>query len=939
MGKLTLMNTLSKNLSGMSVEKREYILRNAVKTFIEARQYDKLRLLFDNDTWMLFRFEENGYNYDAYLNDLELSWKISYEKAKNEAAGSTIGQSFLDCFHYALIQSSIISISENYVPEIIEIAIERDLWNIRKGLSLFYTVSDKEHKLKICKAILKKKGISQSQQTKMQNIGLEIASSLSEDLSRAEALIMLAPLLSKTQLTTVIDSTLAIRDNDIKVLTLLTLFPHLSDKEKKDFLQLSLEIVHLQPDSLVDWRVVTLWALTAHLNGSEKNQIINEIFDIAFSRKSLDEEEGFALAVITPLLSKDQIDYALGRIQNFHKKWTHAMILAVLSTRLAGEKKQMILQEALEIIADGDSEERMITLLVIAAQLKPGSKRNRIIQECLEIISSNVRSDGFISQHNMHLQLIGLIALNLSEQVSYKVFENAFELALALGDEEVRFFHGELSPCTRGFELLAPLLDSRFILQALDIVKNLKGSENQARALSALASRLALYEKALQIALDITLTISDLNFRARALRALAPYLSVGLLHDALHAFLDIDDKWLCSIALAKMIPFWPEEEKNELLSKILDASLATQQKEGRLHALTAITPLLNDNLKLLALEEAFSEAMKLPAKAGSVFFSSVYGPLHSPLGDALVKLAPELTDKARQNRVLNIIDILPEDKCAKILSILWPNIVHELIPQIEEEFEKLPYTWRAWVSSEVVPKLKSSQDAQSLLQKGLEAAFEVEKPIDKSILLTLLLPYLVEKEPVVQAILDIISQITDAQSRIEASGKIMPFLKGKQRREILSYCLDALNQIEDHEHFIFAVSELIDYLDEKQKREMLNICLSYPSNLNSLIPLAKVLDTALRPILNHINTIEDLDDRMKLFTGFIPNLSEESLSSALKYFHLSLLDKLQTLRQTKRMYLLNFSIQLIFDPMNFQECVLIDFANQLKQVCWDWNWQ
>jgi len=92
-----------------------YGLENLATHLYQPGQFERLASLID-PSWMAARFESSSYTYDGFLADLNLAWRQTHDETLQQIDAGKEPAALADCVRYALIRTSINSLSANYVP-------------------------------------------------------------------------------------------------------------------------------------------------------------------------------------------------------------------------------------------------------------------------------------------------------------------------------------------------------------------------------------------------------------------------------------------------------------------------------------------------------------------------------------------------------------------------------------------------------------------------------------------------------------------------------------------------------------------------------------------------------------------------------------------------------------------------------------------------------
>ena len=126
--------------------KSAYALKHFAAHLYEAEKWIELQGLFANDAWLQGRVANDGYQYSGYLDDLQRAWEHAYQECRAQIETGQPLTKIVDCIHLALIQTSINSLSANYVPAIVARAVALGVkgWTTERAFSMAMRIPDAE---------------------------------------------------------------------------------------------------------------------------------------------------------------------------------------------------------------------------------------------------------------------------------------------------------------------------------------------------------------------------------------------------------------------------------------------------------------------------------------------------------------------------------------------------------------------------------------------------------------------------------------------------------------------------------------------------------------------------------------------------------------------------------------------------------------------------
>jgi hypothetical protein len=447
---------------------------------------------------------------------------------------------------------------------------------------------------------------------------------------------------------------------------------------------------------------------------------------------------------------------------------------------------------------------------------------------------------------------------------------------------------------------LAPRLSSEAIKRCLTASRPRASGVGYFSSISSLAG-IALAETAdrvAQQALAVALQLPDRAFRAAALQALAPRLSLEPMTRAWKAALGIDDRLLRLTLLRTLIRHFPattlglgleavlkipdDRDRNEVLAALaprlcgellerafdaamhltIESSQYSSQYE-RAQVLTALAPQLTGEL----VERAFDAAFKLPAE--TVWLGST----------VLYRLGPKLNGDLRR-RALGVILSEPgayhdTDRVFVLLGlarVLEPGEVERCFDLVEKMDPDLN-AWRAL--QEMAPVL-----AGDLVRRACELTDRIKPPF-RLLTLAHLLPSMAPDQKA-RALNACIAAFMGEPYDTRYLGLLLPHLSGEQKSAALRRGLD----------LIFARAE------KRCPSELLEVVMPHLSR--------DLIEVALQKGL----AITNAQRRAELLTAFLPVAQDRD--SLLKSIRRCLADHLASLRNADRESVLDFCASEVF---------------------------
>lgn len=209
-----------------------YLYDHLVYHLHEAGLSDQIQALFDDDKWMLRRFEQCGDSYDGFIDDLMIAWKVcAYQPTWNQIIDDEIPTSIANCIRFALIRTSINSLNYHTPPKLVAQAVKTGFWSLERALTLIHGLSDSEVQTEMYIALLSVYMLTDNERYHCMKAGLETALNIWHEYDRAKILVRLAEYLEgdlrQTALESGLEAARAIRDPGESAEVLCRLASHL----------------------------------------------------------------------------------------------------------------------------------------------------------------------------------------------------------------------------------------------------------------------------------------------------------------------------------------------------------------------------------------------------------------------------------------------------------------------------------------------------------------------------------------------------------------------------------------------------------------------------------------------------------------------------------------------------------------------------------------
>jgi hypothetical protein len=153
-----------------------------------------------------------------------LAWQGAHEEVHVQIEAGQAPAAMAECVRYALIRTSINSLSANYVPALVAQAVKTGLWPAERALSVARQVPDPQERLSMLAALLDT-GLYPEQSIQTQEAGLAAALASEHDEDLAEALVALAPQLTGEALDGALQAARAIEHEWARARALVAFLP------------------------------------------------------------------------------------------------------------------------------------------------------------------------------------------------------------------------------------------------------------------------------------------------------------------------------------------------------------------------------------------------------------------------------------------------------------------------------------------------------------------------------------------------------------------------------------------------------------------------------------------------------------------------------------------------------------------------------------------
>ena len=300
----------------------------------------------------------------VFIEDLMRAWNLSEKQSEHQIEQGN-KTSFIGLeIRYALIYTSINSLSANIPTELLVALLETKKWTTTKVF--IYAQKEPDPFKRVTKLISIYQIINdESIKKEVLEKALEIASNIRSDYDRASALSALVP--------------------------------HLDGQRKEELMEKVLEIAsNIQDD--YD-RVSTLSSIVPHLDGQRKEELMEKALELASNIRS-DYDRASALSALVPHLDgqrkEELMEKAFEIVSNIQYDYDRVSALSALVPHLDGQRKEELMEKALEIALNIQSDSDRAKALCFILSLMRNSPVNKLYfwwRRVIQILKEGTRSN------------------------------------------------------------------------------------------------------------------------------------------------------------------------------------------------------------------------------------------------------------------------------------------------------------------------------------------------------------------------------------------------------------------------------------------------------------------------------------------------------------------------------------------------------------------
>jgi hypothetical protein len=820
-----------------------YGRRNLALHIREAGQPRRLDELIARD-WMAARYEAEEYTHDGFVADVDLAWSTAQDEPMDETA-------IVRGVRYALLRSSINSISQSHVAALVARALEEGVWTAGRAFALASRLRDTAA-IHTWTTILATQVLTAAERREARDRAVAAGRGIRKPQERAAALI--------------------------------ALLPHLDGDLRADVLDEALEAA--RRSEYIVRRVELLSSLASHLYGAERERVLHHAVDAAGEMAAQPpsgdaRSRGDAMLRLATLLPEELAVRAV-EIADALEATPRLLALSALAFRLPPDSRGPVVDEVVEAVErglEGTSTflpnvtglpgvavltpfDCLQILPILTAELS-GEARDRLLRASLDAVSS--------AQSGPRYQLFTATAPLLDANLA----RLALPIARNLDTVETR---------ARGLAALVSRLSAAESRDLLSDVRRLLHDASPVDRLSLAAwvahaegaSRHELLADVLATAATIApVAVAQLPVAVKlegALHLVFPHLTPDLVRPALELALDP----ACRAYRAGLLGALAPHLKGESLARALDAPAIIEDEPARVAAMGVLSARLTDPAKAELLEYALATAM-------SIKYSS-------PRAEALAHLAPRLSSESRRRALVAGLqatrDAWPfEDSAFRKLAPELDGDLVNLAMAIAQQFPEPAKRAAALVA--LAPVLTGEAKAQ-LVQEALNAAVRNVIPTDLARSIEAIVPLLDERQrQVAWAVLQLLDNFS---ARVSAMAAIARVLSGDQQKDAIQASYDVAAAISWREDRLHALAAVIPQLTGDTKRHAVHLALEAAAAIERPEGRLRAL-VVLAPELHDAARIGVLGDALDLLDAQTEYLDDESLARLAPLLSRSLLER------------------------------------------------
>jgi len=321
----------------------------------------------------------------GFIEDIARAWRLAENQSKNNSNKCEIIPSISLEIRYALIITSINSLSANISPSLIAALAENHIWHPIQGLSYSRQIPSKKQKFHALALITPKlpdsiKGLALSET-------LEIAKSFDDINEKVKALICIAPEFSEYKKEEILDEAFETikRTKNINgnVVALALMISEANSKNMlEELLKLSRKIENLY------FKTILLTEIAFKLSRIQKNDILSEARQTANEIYSKDYHAKALIRIANKLegsFRNELLDEAKNVAKDIPIKKDFANVMIDIAFELSDSHKSKMISELLNLVREFDDEGYKAELLLKIAMKFDNPLKEEILKETTNV--------------------------------------------------------------------------------------------------------------------------------------------------------------------------------------------------------------------------------------------------------------------------------------------------------------------------------------------------------------------------------------------------------------------------------------------------------------------------------------------------------------------------------------------------------------------------
>ena len=378
-------------------------------------------------------------------------------------------------------------------------------------------------------------------------------------------------------------------------------------------------------------------------------------------------------------------------------------------------------------------------------------------------------------------------------------------------------------------------------LEALASIGQIQSEEERVIALVGFAQTLEGVEPTtksypiyLEQALRIAISFTRRQLRARAMVAIAPYLTLDLQGEALAAVNSLNQERERATLLAELAPTLP--------SNMLVASLAVahtmREQDARVHALTILAHHVPPQARSQTVLDALAAATNLPNHYERV----------TALMALVDILPPHLLDQAYTNALETARLIENENARARAINLIGQQMPQNLIPRaLDITYQIRDFQQRLNALVGLAPRLSKSRKPD-VMKQMLVCTTQIPFEYKQARALVSIATHL--QDEFLDEALQLADSFSDPFDRVNAYLALLPKFDEDAQQELIAKTRQLTPYIDDGYDRASAVAALFPFIPETERESLANESAEIVRNIEDEYDRASAI-TILAPVLEH----------------------------------------------------------------------------------------